>query len=372
MYAILVSCLISACALIGTSDISAREWFNNPVFKIQDDRQVLLFFFECADSKSVEMARKLNSLARRTDLVVIGLTSDDRAAVKTFIDKNRIKFTVGARSRSARQFGCTSLPTIRLIARTRSSAEDPLALDETALSELETQDSKYGRYGQEDVGSINDVEELRAFVESNADGHSRAAAIWKLRRLTDQRDFQEFGESRLLEENSPWARGALRYLLKNPGETAPPQGRSASAEYSAEYSKHPDDPKWQSIRQLLAQKSKPAAEFDSEYRAHSGETAEDVLLRRLIVQQLWTAEDRANARATLFHAAESDPDRSIRMIAAMGLGRVCAIGDNEAADFLGQLAENESDLLQTRPMMEYVSEVIRTGIEDARFMSPRP
>ena len=63
-------------------------------------------------------------------------------------------------------------------------------------------------------------------------------------------------------------------------------------------------------------------------------------------------------------------DPSIRMIATMGLGEICASGDNEVADFLQEMAALEENITRVRPMMEYVSHIIRTGQEDERTMSP--
>lgn len=92
----------------------------------------------------------------------------------------------------------------------------------------------------------------------------------------------------------------------------------------------------------------------------------------MVVTRLGAIEDRATARELLLEAARNDADRSIRMIAAMQLGTICAPGDYDVADSLDAIAAAEPEELQTRPMMEYVSEYLRTGVEDSRFMAPRP
>lgn len=35
-----------------TAEIHARHWFNNPVYRIHDDRTVVLFFFDARDEKT--------------------------------------------------------------------------------------------------------------------------------------------------------------------------------------------------------------------------------------------------------------------------------------------------------------------------------
>ncbi|RMF83476.1 MAG: hypothetical protein D6744_04580, partial [Planctomycetota bacterium] len=84
--------------------LDARYWFNNPVFRLHDDRAVVLFLFEVRerDRSTLEAVRALNRVAARPDTVVIGLTPDGRQEVETFIRRHRVRFTVGAGSRNAR------------------------------------------------------------------------------------------------------------------------------------------------------------------------------------------------------------------------------------------------------------------------------
>ncbi|MCG3125732.1 MAG: hypothetical protein CHACPFDD_00558 [Phycisphaerae bacterium] len=367
---IILALLASGPSRADKTEIQARDWFNNPVFRIHDDRRVLLFFFECADPKAGRTAARLNKLVRRGDLVVIGLTADDADDAKRFIARHKVKFTVGARSRSAKQFGCERLPTLRLL--TRGDDEPIREIDDARIAVLYESDTIYGPYGNEDISGLTTADELRDFVQSAAEGNNRAAATWKLRRVSAPAEFQSFAAERLAEETDPWVRGVLRYLLSNPSATEPDQPRSPSATYAVDYGGNPDDPKWSAVRSLRIGEASDSAQLRDLYAKHSSDTPTDVLVRRQVVERMGSIADRALAREQLLYAVRSDADPSIRMIAAMRLGELCQPGDVETADLLDEIGGAEREPLRVRPMVEYVAEYLRTGIEDTRHMTARP
>lgn len=98
-------------------DIVARHWFNNPEYRLHDERSVVLLFFraERPDKELRRAVESLSRLARRKDFVVIGLTPDSRARAQWFVDEYKVRFTVGAESHSAGAFGIREMPQILLI-----------------------------------------------------------------------------------------------------------------------------------------------------------------------------------------------------------------------------------------------------------------
>lgn len=180
------------------------------------------------------MGRAPDRLAGRRDVVVVGLTASDEREVERFIGRHKVRFTVGARSRSARDFGCDRLPSLRMIDRNGPARE----LDESGLQAMfagrapggEDADGPANGEGEHGAaGTAAQTRELLAFVESGADGHERAAALWKLRQALGSEPFAEFAADRLQFEPDPWARGVLRYLLNNPGAAHSPLELSESA-----------------------------------------------------------------------------------------------------------------------------------------------
>jgi hypothetical protein len=85
------------------------------------------------------------------------------------------------------------------------------------------------------------------------------------------------------------------------------------------------------------------------------------VIRRYITEEFKNCPDRTAARAALAEIVGVDPDFSIRLVATMGLGQVCQVGDTEIADYLDGLAAAEPHLLNVKPTMEYTSDYLRTG-----------
>ena len=115
------SCMVGAGLVDGKStagpnaEIEAKCWFNNPVYRLRDDRRVVLFFFECDSKEAAAWTKRLNRMSRRPDMVIIGLTDDGRAAAERFIKRRNVRFTIGAGSRTAKRLGIRELPALRVV-----------------------------------------------------------------------------------------------------------------------------------------------------------------------------------------------------------------------------------------------------------------
>lgn len=330
-----------------------------------------MFFFE-TDGRQREATERaisrLNRLTARPDWLVIGLSPDRRAKVAPFIERQRIRFCVGAGSRSAKRLGVESLPGLLVIDRKGEQPRRAVPLDEV--------DALTPEWTREQIQALDSPDELRAFIESDYDGMTRAARVHKLHAALDSDSFLEFVEERLPVENDAWVRGSLRFH-RDAARGAPRNderlSRSATALNSFE--ENQADPRWAKVRLYGASDADRAdfAKLHEAYKTNASDDPADALVRRFATEDLWhRCTDRAAARELLLQIVQIDPDYSVRMIAAMALGEVCPVGDVATANLLEDLARQEPNVLRVRPMMEYVSQYLRTGEEDAARMPPMP
>jgi hypothetical protein len=351
-------------------EVEARQWFNNPVFRLHDERRVELFFFRCEDKETLRWLDKLNRLARRPDTVVIALTRESPASAEKFIDRLRIRFTVGAGSRSAETFAIRDFPALRVIERKdRQKVED---------LEFGAVDAAFPSW-QRPLDELKGEAALREYVASDADAESREGAVEKLWELLQAEgragDFASLADGQLPIEADPFIRAQMRYF----GDLArgiPRNDRemSVSTRLRKEYRASPDDPRWAEVRALEDQaKGKAPGKLLELYTLHFGDVPDDVLSRRIIVDEIVEGtRDAANApymraaRDVLMQILPAESDHSIRLFATMAFYDTCQVGDIEAADFLDAMAENERNDYTVRPMMEYLAHCLRTGEKERR------
>lgn len=381
----LVTCMTLACVLVPAGpaparagadvpEIRARHWFNNPVYRLHDNREVILFFFTSARREQAEasarIAAKLNRLAQRPDVVVIGLTPDSRLRARRFLERHRVRFTIGANSRSHRDFGIRRLPALVRIEPARHSTATllPVAQLDALLPPPEPKEQGTAAVDTGAEVPAEQIEELRRRVaDAGAPPGVRKAAVRELADLLAPEEFVALAEERLALEEDPWVRGALRFYrdLAN-GTERYEYIPSPSTRCEREYNRDPQAPEWRAVRQFSARlETMSADELYQAYLAHPTDSPTDLLIRRLATIEMFrcTGADRPAARKALLQIVATEQDAGIRMYAAMSLSEVCSVGDDEAAGELEALAEVEPDLLMVRPMLEYVGQYLRTGLE---------
>lgn len=356
-------------------ELHATKWFNNPVFRLHDDRTVILFFFETrprddAARNTARILERLNGLTKRRDLVVIGLTADSPHQAESFIRKASIRFTVGARSRSARAFGVDELPALRIIKRGDGTPKvEPATVD--SLPSDSHPDSNSGR-------DELPVRELIRYLDDptpQMDSFDHAAVVRRLYEAMSPEDFLELAAERLPEATNPWVRGFFEYYSDlAAGVPRDDWERSVSATAVLTYRENPVAPEWEPYRRYLADKTarKDAAVLENTYIEHLVDDPVATLIRRTATEDLWKAPDRDTARSALLNVIQIDPDPSIRMIAAMALSEVCPKGDTQAAELLESLAATEPNAVKTRPVMQRAAQIIREGRTDADTKPPQP
>jgi len=355
-------------------ELKARWWFNNPVYRINDRRDVVLFFFEAKSSRhrddTARITRLLNRLAINPDVVVIGLTRDSRTAAQRFISKHKVRFTVGAGSDCQRAFGIKRLPALLRVAR----GDDEADVAPVAPDDLEDLLPDFESFGADDLAGLTEAWQLRAFVESDAPERLRRKAVKRLFETADPNEFVAFAAERLPVEHNPWIRARLEYYsdlargIQRDDEQPTPSALAHIA-----YREDPGADEWAAVRRFEARMDKglSAADLVAAFEQHASMEPADLVIRRKIATELGFAGEPATAREALLRLLPLEPDPSIRMYLAFSLSEVCPAGDEEAASLLEDLASSETNVLRVRPMLEYLAFYIRTGEEDAEKM-PAP
>jgi hypothetical protein len=366
--------LAGAASLGDTKELTATHWINNPEYRLHDNRMVALFFFDPAKERSEtrRYVRVLNRVSKRKDIVVIGLSRAGRAAVEEFARRYRVRFTLGAGSDAAREFGVTEVPKIivldghdRRVVRGEGLAD----LRTIAAAPLQESEANPGHEASARAGALVSAYEEQEVAEK------RAAALWQAWKRALPEDYPaigEFAEAAIPLEPDSWTRGMLHFIKDAcAGIARDDENLAPSALAFQAFRVRGDGAEWTSVREFEARMD--AATVDqlaAEYRSRNTDSAQDLVTRRLAIGALGSAKDRAAARRVLMQAITTEPDPSLRLACVNALSGVCERGDEEVASLLESIAAGEPHVLRTRPMMEYFCQVLRTGESDRDKLEP--
>lgn len=369
--------LSTACCLIAlagtaslgdTRELSAAHWINNPEYRIHDNRTVVLFFFDPAKegSETRRYVRVLNRASKRKDIVVIGLSRAGRTAVEGFARRYRVRFTLGAGSDTAREFGVTEVPKVIVL-----DGNDRRVVRGEGLADLRTVSATASQESEanQDRGASERTSALVSAYEEQEVAAKRAAALWEAWKRVAPEDYPaigEFAEAAIPFEPDPWTRGMLIFIKDVcAGVARDDESLAPSAHAFQAFRARGDGAEWTSVRQFQATMGTATVDqLASEYRSRNTDSAQDLVIRRLAIGALGSAKDRHAARRVLMQAIASEPDPSLRLACVNALSGVCDPGDEEVASLLESIAASEPHVLRTRPMMEYFCQVLRTGESD--------
>lgn len=375
-------------------ELEARQWFNNPVYRLHDDRTVFLFFFTLEKNEAGETSRRwaqqLNKYALKKEYVIIGLTTASPFDVEKFIKEARIRFTVGAGSNVVKALKIDRFPKILRIERRTETPAGKTAepkLEWKFFDVLEETTQVLGSLEADDMPTLSNMGpfDLMDYIEGPNDGWYRATAVRRLFESIPREELLRYAQARLPVEPHPWVRGKLQYCSEvAAGTRKDDDGPSISSRANTEFRQNPEAEQWAPVRAYLAipaeVRADPGKAFEI-YRQNGGFDPVETLIRRMVVYDVWHLCEndpvqceryRAEVRTMLLEVAMMDNDPSIRMLACMGLAQICATGDIEAAERIEALAAVEPEILRTRPMMEFVANAIRTGVDDSNQMSLEP
>ncbi len=351
-------------------EFRAECWLNNPVFRLHDKRVVVVYVFDSSartDRKTARAIRLLNRLALRPDTVVIGLTASPCQAAQRFVRRNRIRFTVGAGSSTAKKLASDGLPRVFRIDRSRTGAVQPTPMDADQLAALLP---VWKDYTSSDVRQLNEPWQLAEVARSSAPYKVRVTAVERLYELSDPQAFVQTAETLLANEPNPWVRSWLEYYRDLASGVDRPglEQRTPSTAAWLDYRADPDAPQWQAVRTFRQQfrRSHSARLLLDALRDHAGDSPADLVIRRLAAQELvdLASDNKQQVRSRLMEWLPSEPDPSVRMYLAFALSYACEPGDTQAAQLLRDLAAVETRILLVRPRLEYLARVIETGEED--------
>lgn len=106
-------------ALDRAPEIDAKCWFNVQPLRLHDQpRLILLEFWSARSPESRELVDAITELHRiygDKGLLVAALTGDDCEDARAFINREKIPYKVGAKSRSGKKYGIEELPGVVLI-----------------------------------------------------------------------------------------------------------------------------------------------------------------------------------------------------------------------------------------------------------------
>jgi len=354
-------------------DVSARHWFNNPAFRLHDDRDVYLFFFDVKDKEAARVVPLLNRIHRRRSSIVIGLTDAKAKAAQAFIRKHHVAFTVGSESRSNRVFRIEHRPALLHLTGEARDDVSEVALDDLNAFVVESSPPFV------DVSTLKTVPELREYLESDRSGIFRRAAVRRLRERMPREEFLEYARQRLEVDGDPWTRNILEFYLSDPTpeDIARLNERAPSTELEMQFAKNPDAPEYAAARAFidrLNRKLPPAQDLIDDFERNQSDDAESTLIRLWISRKLRAAEsdDAEQVKESLMAMISGEPDRGIRsgLVTRLLRAGVCEVGDLEVVQFLDQQARVEPDRAYAKPMMEYTANYLRTGVGTPQDMQP--
>jgi len=110
--------LLPSSVFAGPPALTAEKWLNTLTVRPFDDRRVVVLFIGVKLTRDLEgQVTELNKIARRSDVVVVGVTSEGEAFGRRFIEKFDPRFAVGVQSRAARAFDVRQFPSVLVFRR---------------------------------------------------------------------------------------------------------------------------------------------------------------------------------------------------------------------------------------------------------------
>lgn len=383
-------------------EIKAKVWLNASDFRLNDERDAVVLFFSRKDDEKAlgEMVRRLAAVALRPDTDVVALTADGRAAARRFVERYRVKFAVGAGSRSARDFNIRRTPAL---VRIKRKGGDPAARVEAVTPEqlahyLPRRPGKGDTRGRPVAEQLaNDPAEWSKRVElwevvaylrsDDQDYRQRSSVVSTLYERMPTADFIALADDVLAgDEDDPFVRNHLEYYrLLAQGRGGDPDVQFSAKPIGYFYShmsENPRDPAFARARAYVEEVERRSAEqLVADYWQHRGDAPEELVIRMLAVERLTDllgeqgllpsrvpvsepqvlSAAAAAARHAYMEMLLTEPDWCLRTIIAGKLPRVCLPVDVEAADFLEALAVVEPNFLHARPTMQHRARFLRSG-----------
>ena len=372
LYVLCIACLGAAPRQPG---ITAEKWLNRLTIRHGDQTHVILFF-DTAQPRSREDHRalqedveRLNKLARRSDVLVLGVMPEREEVARLFLTRYRPRFAIGVQSGSYRSFGVTRFPAVVVIkGETRQAIDDWNLVEQLLGPEPE---------GSEIPPEELTIEELQARIEK--DGYSSNSPLDILRIRMEPEEFLQYCDQ-LEQKNGPYEwLGNLHYQrhLADPRDPVkqPPTTPSIDARREARRNGTRKSREWKEL--LATKESWSNDEILELYLKHSGDAPEDLVYRTDLAIALGDTREPRYAYA-LLDMLEMEPDPGIRSDIAWAIEGVHVERDIEVNGLTDHVLRHpeleviqrleaclatEDNVRWARPALESVVEYLRDAAE---------
>jgi hypothetical protein len=375
--------VLASCVLDTPVELDAKTWWNAPAIRIPDDRTyVILFFTSRVEEKVVPHLKALERLSRRRNVEVVALSPEPEDKVRSFVEKHKPPFAVGASTTAFRRLRVRRWPQLVILRpadkQDRGPNREEIDLSAGALLDVEKRLGAHDDPVPIEATSINETtprDLLLRCVLHSPDVGARLCALPFLREKMSPADFLPLCD-RLLAEGGPpnltvpWRAGWLQALAYQRHLAASPP-MAEVPEYSPEGRAFRDLLRAGVDAQLLQDiyqvqlRSKPLAGVREDYLTHRTADPKDVLLRERVAGHLQecAATDKAAVRALAMELLPLESEFSVRIMLLHALYQACSPGDDEAIAFLERQLEFDREPYGARPFIQCLLDYLRTGVE---------
>lgn len=367
-----LACLTTVATATPPHGLTAEKWLNGLTIRQEDPRTYVVLFFDTARPQSREEHRalqdeveRLNKLARRTDVLVVGVTPQREAVARQFVERYKPRFAIGVQCGSHRSFGVTRFPAVVVVKGESRQSFDAWSVDEwEALEEL---------LGPEPEGATRPLEELS--TEELQDriekrGYPSNSLLDILRIRMDPEAFLAYCDE-LERKAAPgtWL-GDLNYQRHladaNVPVKQPPTTPAIDAIRKAQREGTRKTSEW---RQLLSTKETWSDEEILDlYTQHSGDGPEDLVYRADLATALESTKNPQYAYA-LLDMLEAEPDAGIRLKI---INAISGVYDDNPAAFEPAVVERLQAHLAREENVRWAKSRLEALLKDIETVSPQP
>ncbi len=308
--------LVGLSGGVDAKAVTAEKWINRLSLRFDNDARYLILFFDTKQTRGLrETVERLNKLARRSDVVVVGVTPEREQRVRKFLREYRVRFAIGVQSSSYKSFEVKRFPHVVYIEDQKSTFIEDL---ESLQDRLGEPPKVKGELPPEEL----DVEDLKQRI----DAEDRMDLLETLRIRTEPEAFLRFCDalaSKRNEEGIPWWQGNLayqRHLVDDTFEIK--QSDSTPARDVWMESRRLGTRKWVEVREMYASRNSwsPAEVLDV-YAKHLGDSPEDIVYRADWIMEIGRSGNTSHVDA-LLDMLEIEGDAAMRNRIAAAIGEI--------------------------------------------------
>lgn len=345
---------------VDAKGVTAEKWINRLTIRFDGDARTVILFFDSKQTQDLrDSVERLNKIARRNDVVVIGVTPEREDRAREVIRKFGMRFAVGVQSSSYKAFNVKRFPQVVYIERNKV----------TAIEDFDWVERQLGDPPDMNSGSPEELDE-ESLMEL-IDVQDRLDLLETLRIRTDPGEFVSYCDrlAAKRDEGLPWWSGELQYQrhLADATET-PKQPESTPARDARREARRSGTRKREELAELY--ESRDSWSYDDVmevYTRHIGDDPEDMVYRADWVLQLGRSDDPTHVPA-LLDMLNQENDAANRGLISFAIGEIhttSALADPEyVIRRLEKHLETEENIRWGRPAVELTIDLLRRFPEE--------